>query len=86
MEVFMYEATMHEAKTNLSALVKRAQSGEEVVITSGRTKKPVARITPISKARSKGRVPGLFKGVFTIAPGFDAPLPQDELRLWNGEA
>jgi prevent-host-death family protein len=81
----MYKATMHEAKTNLSALVKRAQSGEEVVITSGRTKQPVAKITPITKAKAKGRVPGLFKGVFTIAPDFDAPLPEDEARLWSGE-
>lgn len=81
----MYEATMHEAKTNLSALVKRAQSGEEVVITSGRTKKPVAKIVPVEKAKRKGRVPGLFKGVFTVASDFDAPLPEDEARLWVGE-
>lgn len=81
----MYEATMHEAKTNLSALVKRAQSGEEVVITSGRTKKPVAKIVPVEKAKRRGRVPGLFKGVFTVASDFDAPLPEDEARLWAGE-
>lgn len=81
----MYEATMHEAKTNLSALVKRAQSGEEVVITSGRTKEPVAKIIPIEKAKRKGRAPGSFKGVFKIASDFDAPLPEDEARLWAGE-
>ena len=81
----MYETTMHEAKTNLSALVKRALSGEEVIITSGRNKQPVAKIVPIAKPKRKGRVPGLFKGVFTIAADFDAPLPADELRLWSGE-
>lgn len=80
----MYETTMHEAKTNLSALVKRALSGEEVIITSGRNKQPVAKIVPIAKLKRKGRVPGLFKGVFTIATDFDAPLPADELRPWSG--
>jgi prevent-host-death family protein len=81
----MYKATMREAKTNLSALVKRALSGEEVVITSGRTKQPVAKIVPVTNPKSRGRVPGLFKGVFTIAADFDAPLPAGELRLWSGE-
>ncbi len=81
----MYEATMHEAKTNLSALVKRAQSGEEVVITSGRDKKPVARIAPIHQPKGHGRAPGLFKNTFSIAKDFDAPLPAEELRGWDGE-
>lgn len=81
----MYEASMHEAKTNLSALVKRALSGEEVIITSGRAKTPVAKIVPVVKPKSKGRVPGLFKGLFTIAADFDSPLPADELRRWSGE-
>jgi len=81
----MYEATMHEAKTNLSRLVERAQRGEEVVITSGREKRPVARIVGYKPTRSKGRKPGLFKGVFTVGPEFFEPLPEDELRLWNGE-
>ncbi|HEY0796050.1 MAG TPA: type II toxin-antitoxin system prevent-host-death family antitoxin [Acidisarcina sp.] len=81
----MIQATMHEAKTNLSALVKRAQQGEEIIITSGRAKEPVARIVPLTKRKPKGRVPGLFKGMFTVGPEFDDPLPEDELRLWNGE-
>jgi prevent-host-death family protein len=81
----MYEATMHEAKTNLSELVKRAQKGEEVIITSGRSREPVARVVAIAKSKSKGRMPGLFKGVFTIAHDFDEPLPAEELRLWTGE-
>ena len=38
---------MFEAKTKLSELVKKAQKGEEVVITSGREKKPVAKMVAI---------------------------------------
>ena len=40
----MVTATIFEAKTGLSELIKKAQAGETVVITSGRDKKPVARI------------------------------------------
>ncbi len=36
----MITATIFEAKTNLSDLVKKAQKGEIVIITSGRDKNP----------------------------------------------
>ena len=81
----MRKATMHEAKTNLSELVELAQKGEEVIITSGRDRKPVARVVAVPKVETSGRVPGLFKGVFQIGKDFDAPLPADELRGWLGE-
>lgn len=70
----MHKATMHETKTNLSALVKRVQNGEEVIITSGRARKPVARIVAVSKVKTRGRIPGLFKGKFKIRKDFDKPL------------
>jgi Antitoxin Phd_YefM, type II toxin-antitoxin system len=38
----MITASIFEAKTSLSELVKKAQKGEEVIITSGRKKTPVA--------------------------------------------
>lgn len=81
----MRKATMHEAKTNLSELVEAAQKGEEVIITSGRDRKPVARVVAVPKVEKRGRVPGSFKGAFTLSPDFDAPLPADELNAWNGE-
>ena len=46
--------TVHEAKTNLSRLIKEAESGKEVIITRG--KEPVAKLVPISKTAKK-RVP-----------------------------
>jgi len=80
----MIMASIFEAKTKLSELVKRAQSGEEVVITSGRNKTPVARleaITPITKKRLGAlETPG-----FVLPESFWEPLPEEELRLWNGE-
>jgi antitoxin (DNA-binding transcriptional repressor) of toxin-antitoxin stability system len=80
----MHTATIFEAKTNLSELVRLAQQGEEVLITSGRERKPVARLVAINPAPEKRRI-GFLKGQGGIGPEFFDPLPEDELRLWNGE-
>ena len=80
----MQEVSMFEAKTNLSKLVESALRGEEVIIISGRERKPLVRLVPIEEPPVKGRVPGMFKGVFEVGPEFFEPLPEDELRLWNG--
>ena len=80
----MYSATIFEAKTNLSELVRRAQQGEEVQITSGRERKPVARLIAIDPSPESRRV-GFMKGEGSVGPEFFDPLPEDELRLWNGE-
>jgi prevent-host-death family protein len=70
----MHKAAMHEARANLSVLVERAQKGEEVIITSGRARKPVAPVVAMSKAKTRRRIPGLFKGKFKIRKDFDKPL------------
>jgi len=80
----MHSATIFEAKTNLSELVRRAQLGEEVVITSGREHKPVARLVAINPVPESRRI-GFMKGEGSVGPEFFEPLPEDELRLWNGE-
>ncbi len=80
----MITATIFEAKTNLSDLVKKAQMGEEVIITSGRDKTPVARLEAIHPV-SKKRLGALETSGFELTSAFYEPLPEDELRLWNGE-
>jgi prevent-host-death family protein len=75
-------STIHEAKTNLSRLIQKAERGEEVVIARGKT--PVARIVPIKKVNTRRNL-AIFKGKFKVGPEFFEPLPEDELRLWNGE-
>ena len=67
---------IHEAKTNLSKLLMRVTSGEEVVIT--RAGVPVARLVSV-RPKSKRRVPGRLAGKIIIAPDFDEPLPEDVL-------
>lgn len=80
----MITATIFEAKTNLSDLVKKAQAGETVIITIGRDKTPVARLEPIHPAKKK-RLGALENPNFVLTDAFWEPLPEEELRLWNGE-
>jgi prevent-host-death family protein len=80
----MHKATIFEAKTNLSKLVERALKGEDVLITSGRERKPVVRLVPVQPIEGNRRL-GFLKGRGHIGPEFFDPLPEDELRLWNGE-
>jgi antitoxin (DNA-binding transcriptional repressor) of toxin-antitoxin stability system len=76
--------TIHQAKTNLSKLIAQAEAGEEVVILRG--KEPVARLTGMPNAKPKPKF-GMLKGKFKSPPDafFFDPLPEEELRLWEGE-
>jgi len=76
-------ATIFEAKTNFSNLVKQAQKGEMVLITSGRSKTPVARLEAINPV-AKRRLGALETPGFVLSEQFFEPLPEEELRLWNG--
>jgi prevent-host-death family protein len=79
----MTVVTIHQAKTNLSKLIAQAEAGEEVVIMRGKT--PVARLTAVAKKKGK-RVPGMLKGKISLPDAFFFdPLPEDELRAWEGE-
>jgi antitoxin (DNA-binding transcriptional repressor) of toxin-antitoxin stability system len=79
----MIKATIFEAKTQLSSLVKHVQKGEAVLITSGRSKTPVARLEPIHSVPKK-RLGAMETPGFVLSPQFFEPLPEEELRLWEG--
>jgi prevent-host-death family protein len=69
-----------QAKTQLSRLLARVEAGEEVVI-AGRGQ-PVARLVAY---RPKGRrQPDVLKGKIKLTDAFFEPLPEDELKLWEG--
>ncbi len=65
---------MHEAKTKLSQLVERAESGEEIVIA--RNGKPVARLVPVTGAASLATVRGAWRDSVRLSEDFDV-LPDD---------
>ena len=70
-----------EAKAPLPELIERAAGGEEIVL--GRAGKPRAKLVPLGPDPRKLRVPGKGKGRFRVKKGFDAPLPDDLLRLFE---
>lgn len=87
---------MHEAKTQLSRLVERTLAGEEVILTHGRKRIPVARIVPFEEGLPAGEVRslpafasgkrpiGLYAGQFEI--GSEAQLfPDGNLRVWEDD-
>jgi prevent-host-death family protein len=61
---------IHEAKTHLSRLVERVESGEEITIA--RAGRPVARLVPYRR-RTEPRTPGLLKGRIKLADDWDSP-------------
>ena len=74
--------TVHQAKTQLSKLIARAEAGEEIVIARGR--EPAVKLTPIGKPAPKRQF-GSMKGKYDIPDTFFFdPLPEDELKLWEG--
>jgi len=79
----MHSSFSEEDGAPTSELVKRAQRGEKVVLTTGRKKIPVAMIVALKPV--KERAFDLFHD-----PGFDIPadfdeLPKAERKAWSGE-
>jgi len=84
----MPTVTVHEAKTNLSELLRRVEAGEEIIIARGDT--PVAILKDYRSediARRRKAAFGCLAGKFPEIPdsAFFDPLPDDELAAWYGE-
>lgn len=77
---------VHEAKTQLSKLLEQVEAGEEVVIARGA--EPVARLVrhdAVVQTAPK-RIPGTRKTDVSFDDRFFDPLPEDELRRWEGRS
>jgi prevent-host-death family protein len=70
------------AKARLPELIERAANGETVILA--RAGKPRAKIVPLDDKPPERRVPGKGKGRFRMKKGFDQPLPEDVLALFEG--
>lgn len=73
--------TVHEAKTHLSRLIAAALEGKEVVIARGKI--PAVKLVPLEP--KPPRVPGKWKGRFTVPDDFFDPMSEEELALWEGK-
>lgn len=71
---------VHEANTNFHKPLERAHRGETIVLAKGG--KPYARLVPLEI--QEPRKPGALKGKFKLTKAFFEPLPDEELRRWEG--
>ena len=81
--------TVHDAKTNLSDLLRRVEAGEEIIIARG--DKPVAILRDYKSAEMARRCRAAFgsmEGKFPPIPDsvFFDPMDEEELALWYGES
>jgi prevent-host-death family protein len=76
----MKRASVGEAKAHFSALIKRAESGEEVVVTRSGT--PVVRIVPATSAKERSFAND--EGLGFVADDFNEPLPPELLKQFYG--
>ena len=76
----MTVVNVHQAKTRLSQLLAQVEAGEEVVIA--RRGQPVARLVSC-KPRGRRQF-GAMTGQIVIDDGFLDPLPEEELKGWEG--
>jgi prevent-host-death family protein len=79
---------LNEAQAHLGELLDRAERGEEIVIA--REGRPGMRLIPVA-----ADIPGVdpttgrrlfgqnFLGITYIAPDFDAPMTEEELKEWG---
>jgi prevent-host-death family protein len=79
---------LNEAQAHLGELVERAERGEEIVIE--RDGRPSAKLVPVRAAeqvekQAEGRRIGgqNLLGITYIAPDFDAPMTDEELKEWG---
>ena len=74
--------SLHDLEQDPSALLDRVEAGEHlVVVRSGRA---VAELRPVVSVERKPRPYGLCAGEFSVPDDFDAPLPDDIVREFEG--
>ena len=72
----MQSYNVHEAKSNLSRLLKEVDIGKQVVIM--RDGKPVAELVPYREPRRKKRRLGFAAGEVWMADGWERPMTDEE--------
>jgi len=72
---------VHQAKTHLSRLLDEVAAGAEVIIA--KAGKPVAKLVPLEPVVRKKKL-GLLQGRISVPDDFDAPLPPEILKDFEG--
>jgi prevent-host-death family protein len=72
-----------EAKSHFAELVRKAEQGEDIVLT--RYGKAVARIVATVPEQKRSLI-GCLKGQIVISDDFEDPLPEELLATFEGSA
>jgi antitoxin (DNA-binding transcriptional repressor) of toxin-antitoxin stability system len=81
----MKYVTIHEAKTQLSRLIREIEAGGEIVIRRG--KEPVARLIPEKPVAKPKRQPGQWADLRLSAEEIElltAPMTDEEIAEFEG--
>jgi antitoxin (DNA-binding transcriptional repressor) of toxin-antitoxin stability system len=72
---------VHEAKANLSKLLKFIQNGKKVYICKRNIR--IAELTPVKPPTKKGkRTLGGYEGKIIVHDSFYEPMSEEELKEW----
>lgn len=74
----MFQVNIHQAKTNLSKLIKKVVNGEEVIIAKDNI--PLVKLVSIASHKAKRKI-GSAEGNVIISETFDEPLEDFEEYL-----
>jgi antitoxin (DNA-binding transcriptional repressor) of toxin-antitoxin stability system len=79
----MAQVSVEEIQQDLPAYIQRVEDGETIIII--RAGKPVAEVKPVLSRTETLRPFGLCAGEFTVPDDFDAPLPEDIVKSFEGK-
>jgi prevent-host-death family protein len=79
----MSNITLQELQQNPATWLDRVEAGERLVVV--RAGRPVAELRPWAIPRDTQRPFGLSAGAFLVPSDFDAELPDEILRNFEGQ-
>ena len=80
-EAMATTVNIHEAKTHLSKLIERVETGEEIIIA--RAGKPAVRLTALEPVLPKSRI-GFLKGKITVPDDIKTPFAEEIEEMFYG--
>jgi antitoxin (DNA-binding transcriptional repressor) of toxin-antitoxin stability system len=78
----MSTISVQEIQSDPQAFLGRLEAGESFVVVRG--EQPLAEVRPWPAAATQPRPYGLCAGHFSVPDDFDAPLPEDILKEFEG--
>ncbi len=74
----MNQMTVADFKAEFSSVLARVQMGEQFQILFGRTKKPVAVLSPLEPSKKKKRTLGTYNGKASFSEQGDGKISLEE--------